>query len=117
MRDHRKLDAFRLADALTMAVYSAMRCFPSTEMFGLTAQMRRSSVSAAANIVEGCARRSDREYNHSLDIAFGSVRELGYFIELAARLDYLTACKADELRAAQGRTAAALAALIRTRRS
>jgi len=111
------LEVFRLADALTMLVYRATRCFPREELFGLTAQMRRCAVSVPANIVEGCARRGDRDYARFLEIAFGSVRELGYFIDLAARLDYVTVSITAELRTAQARTAAALAALIRVRRS
>ena len=98
-------------------VYRATRGFPREEVFGLTAQMRRCAVSIPANIVEGCARRSERDYSRFLEIAFGSVRELGYFIELAARLNYLPAGIAVELRTAQGRTAAALAALLQARRN
>jgi four helix bundle protein len=117
MRDHRKLQVFHLADELVTLVYRATRGFPRDETFGLTAQMRRCAVSIPANIVEGCARCSEREYRRFLEISFGSVRELGYFIELAARLNYLTRGVAEELRTAQGRTAAALTALIRARRS
>ena len=117
MRDHRKLEVFHLADALVALVYRATRGFPSEEVFGLVAQMRRCAVSVPANIVEGCARRSERDYGRFLDISFGSVRELGYFIDLSARLNYIAAGNAEELRTAQGRTAAALAALIRARRS
>jgi four helix bundle protein len=117
MRDHRKLDVFHLADALVVLVYNATRAFPREEMFGLTAQMRRCAVSIPANIVEGCARRSDRDYSRFLEIAFGSLRELGYFIDLAGRLEYVTSHVAGELRITQGRTAAALASLIRARRS
>jgi four helix bundle protein len=113
MRDHRKLDVFRLADALAESVYRETRCFPREETFGLAAQMRRCAVSVPANIVEGCARLTEREYRRFLAISFGSARELGDFIELAARLDYLSVAVAEELRNAQGRTAAALAALIR----
>ena len=117
MRDHRKLEVFHLADALTMLIYRSTRGFPREEVFGLTAQMRRCAVSVPANIVEGCARGSERDYARFLDISFGSVRELGYFIDLAVRLNYVTSDHAEELRTAHGRTAAALAALVRTRRS
>ena len=116
MRDHRKLEVFHLADDLAMLVYRATHGFPREEVFGLTAQMRRSAVSVPANIVEGCARRSERDYARFLDISFGSVREIGYFIDLAVRLNYITDDIAEELSTAQGRTAAALAALLRTRR-
>jgi four helix bundle protein len=117
MRDHRKLEVFHLADALAMQVYRVTRGFPREEAYGLTAQMRRCAVSVPANIVEGCARRSERDYARFLDISFGSVREIGYFIDLAARLSYLTGDIAEELRTTQSRTAAALAALVRARRS
>lgn len=116
VRDHRKLEVFHLADTLALLLYRVTGCFPRQEVFGLSAQMRRSAVSVPANIVEGCARRSERDYARFLDISFGSVREIGYFIDLAERLNYITGDIAAELRTAQSRTAAALAALVRARR-
>jgi four helix bundle protein len=59
-------------------------------MFGLTSQMRRAAVSVPANIVEGCARDGLTEYLHFLNIAFGSLRELGYYLDLSHRLEYLS---------------------------
>ncbi|OAI53330.1 four helix bundle protein [Planctomyces sp. SCGC AG-212-M04] len=89
MRDHKKLRAFDLADQLALSVYELTRDFPRAEMFGLAAQLRRAAVSAASNIVEGCARHSLADYLRFLDMAYGSVREVEYQISLATRLGYL----------------------------
>jgi four helix bundle protein len=89
MRDHTKLRAFELSDTLALAVYRASKAFPKEELFGLTSQMRRSAVSIACNIVEGCGRRSQADYVHFLEIAYASTRELGYQVSLTYRLGYL----------------------------
>lgn len=97
MRDHSKLRAFELADAMTLATYKATQHFPREEQFGLTSQLRCAAVSVASNIVEGCARSTEAEYLRFLDMAYGSARELEYQISLAARLEYLPAEQAAAL--------------------
>jgi four helix bundle protein len=71
-RDHRKLRVFHQADALVIEVYRATANFPLEDRYVLQAQTRRGAISAAANMVEGCARRTAREYLQGLNIANSS---------------------------------------------
>jgi four helix bundle protein len=69
MRNYKDLRVWEEAHRLTLSVYKATQGFPKEERFGLTSQMRRSSASIAANLAEGCGRRSDGEMallGHSL---------------------------------------------------
>ncbi len=116
MRDHRKLEAFQFADELAISVYRVTKVFQATEQYGLTSQMRRSAVSVAANIVEGSARETTKDYVRFLVIAFGSVRELGYLVSLARRLEYLDEQAVEDLEFSQNRTAGSLGALIQALR-
>ena len=116
MRDHRKLRAFELADNLVLAVYSATKKFPQDEMFGLTSQLRRASVSIASNIVEGSARNSEADFLRFLDMAFGSIREVEYQLTIARRLDYTDPEASTSLASKADETARVLAGLIRSLR-
>jgi four helix bundle protein len=89
MRDHTKLRAFQLADEVAVLSYQVTTGFPKEELFGLTSQMRRSAVSVPSNIVEGCARDSQADYLRFLHIAFSSLRELHYQLNLSQRLGFL----------------------------
>jgi four helix bundle protein len=96
-RDHRKLRVFKLADDLVIAIYQATKNFPPEERYGLQSQMRRAAVSTATNIVEGCARRGEREYVSFLNVATGSASELRYLCDVSHRLAFLSADDAGSL--------------------
>ncbi|HEX3703527.1 MAG TPA: four helix bundle protein [Vicinamibacterales bacterium] len=64
--------------------------FPRTEQYGITSQMRRAAVSIPANLAEGHCRRTSGAYAHHVSIALGSHGELETYIEVVARLGYLT---------------------------
>ena len=89
MRDHTRLRAFELADRVAVAVYGLTSCFPREEIYGLTAQIRRAAVSVPSNIVEGCTRDSQADYLRFLHIAYGSLKELHYQLDLSIRLGFL----------------------------
>jgi four helix bundle protein len=71
-------------------VYQVTARFPKEELFGLTSQMRRAAVSIPSNIVEGCARDSEADYLRFLNIAFGSLKELHYQLNLSKRLGFMS---------------------------
>jgi four helix bundle protein len=112
MRDHRKLEAFGLADALALRVYYITKTFPDDERYGLTSQLRRAAVSIGANIVEGSARTSEADYVRLLTISYSSACELEYEISLADRLGYISEEVAPEIRLLASRTCRALRGLV-----
>jgi four helix bundle protein len=89
MRNYRDLQVWEKAHRLTLAIYRGTHDFPKEERFGLTSQIRRSSASIAANLAEGCGRRSDGEMARYIQISMGSGAELSYHLLLARDLDFL----------------------------
>lgn len=113
MRDYTKIEAWKLADDLTVAIYERTRLFPKEEIYGLTSQLRRASYSVPANIVEGSSRESQKDYLHFLYIARGSLSETQYFVHLSLRLGYLAEAEASQLIAGTKQTFACLHGLIK----
>lgn len=89
MRDFRKIKVWEKGHRLTLDVYGATAGFPREEMYGLTAQIRRSASSIPANIAEGCGRSGDAELARFMLIAMGSASELEYHLLLAYDLGFL----------------------------
>lgn len=90
MQDFRKLSVWKRSHLLTLDIYKVTESFPNNEVYGLTSQIRRSSLSVPANIAEGCCRGTDLEFNHFLIIALGSASEVEYHLLLAHDLDFLS---------------------------
>ena len=69
-------------------IYKLTKFFPKEEQFGLTSQMRRSSISIPSNIAEGAGRKGSKEFNRFLYIALGSLAEIETQLEIAYRLNH-----------------------------
>jgi four helix bundle protein len=83
--------------SLPLSVYKTTSFFPREEIYGLTSQIRRSSISIAANIAEGCGRIGERELARFLSISMGSASELEYLLELSKDSGYLEKTSFDKL--------------------
>jgi four helix bundle protein len=89
MQDFRNLKVWVKAHALTLDVYRASKAFPREEIYGLTSQIRRASVSIGSNIAEGSCRKGDAEFVRFLQMAAGSASEVEYQLLLARDLEFL----------------------------
>ena len=94
--------ATRKADELAHLVYKVTSAFPKSEIYGLTSQFRRASVSVVLNMIEGFARRSKNDYRRFLEISYGSLKETKYLADftfeekLIDNSDYLHIMKLSE---------------------
>jgi len=86
-QDARDLIVWQRAIELTVEIYRLTRSFPKEEMYGLTSQMRRASVSIASNIAEGRGRLNPAEFRQFLGIAQGSIFELKTQLMVARQLE------------------------------
>lgn len=76
------------AHRLVLSIYKNTRKFPREELYGLISQIRRSSVSVAANIAEGYRKRSQADKQRFLTMAHGSLEETRYYLILSRDLSY-----------------------------
>jgi four helix bundle protein len=90
MNSYLELDVWLEARKLVKMVYTICQKFPSEEIYGLTSQIKRCSVSVPSNIAEGCGRQSVNETIHFLHISRGSLFELETQLYLASDLEFLS---------------------------
>ena len=91
MRDFKALKVWQKSHTLTLDVYRVTTRFPRHELYGLTSQTRRSSMSIPTNLAEGCGRLGQKELAYFLQLAIGSAKKLEYQLLLAKDLGLLEA--------------------------
>lgn len=95
--NHKKLTVWVKSIQLVKIIYSITTQFPKEELYGLTSQLRRASVSIPSNLAEGAARRSKAERSRFYEIARSSLVEIDTQIEISLELEYLELNEIHEL--------------------
>jgi four helix bundle protein len=111
---YRELIAGQKAMDLVEDVYRATKGFPPDELYDLTNQIRRASVSIPSNIAEGQGRGVGKEFAHHLRIANGSRQEVETQLLIAQRLSYLSSDIAARLIAGTEEVGRLLSGLLRS---
>jgi len=83
---------------LAKEIYAITSTFPKEELFGMTSQMRRCSISIPSNLAEGSSRRTNKDKARYTEIAFGSGLELLNQLIIALDLKYIEENKYLETR-------------------
>jgi len=89
-KSFRDLDVWKLSIEIVKNIYELTHKFPNSEIYGLTAQLRRSAISIPSNIAEGQGRNSAKEFKQFLSIALGSLAELETQLVISKEVNYLT---------------------------
>jgi len=88
LKSYKELQLWKTSMDFVIEIYKITDNFPSSEKFGLTSQLRRSSVSIVSNIAEGSCRKNTKEFIYFLYISNGSLSEVETQLEVANRLKY-----------------------------
>lgn len=113
-RSYQDLEVWQSAISLAELTSKTTSDFPKSEMYGLTSQMRRSSVSIAANIAEGYGRETTPAFIQFLRIAQGSVKEFETHLIIAQRVGHLTSDSAEPMQTLCASISRMLRGLIRS---
>ena len=93
------LKVWKKAIELSVSVYDFTEEFPGSELYGLSSQTRRASVSVASNIAEGSARGTKRDFRQFVKLARGSNCELQTQLVIAGQLGFGNRGKGEKLEA------------------
>lgn len=95
IKSYKELEVWKLGYELAKKVYIWTEKLPPKEMYGLTSQIRRASISIPSNIAEGQQRHHRKEFIQFLYLALGSIAELETQLNLASEI-YNIEIKAEE---------------------
>jgi four helix bundle protein len=97
VQDFKDIFAWKKAMELSARIYLITSKFPKEEVFGLTSQLRRASVSVPSNIAEGSGRKTKKDFCKFLYNAFGSIKEVECQIIISKQLNFMTEKQSEDI--------------------
>jgi len=97
MKTHKDLDVWKTGIDFVTNIYRVTSNFPKEELYGITSQIRRASISIPSNIAEGAAPNHSKEFKQFLYIALSSAAELNTHLIISGNLNFLNAGEAKNL--------------------
>ncbi|PIQ68730.1 MAG: four helix bundle protein [Candidatus Taylorbacteria bacterium CG11_big_fil_rev_8_21_14_0_20_46_11] len=88
-----------LMDEYVQKVYGCTKKFPREEIFGVTSQLRRATLSVVLNYIEGYARQRKEVLRNFIEISYGSLKESAYLISFSYTQRYVNEAEHAELTA------------------
>lgn len=85
---HTDLEVWKRSLKLAKSVYKLTNNLPKDERYGISSQMKRAAVSVPANIAEGAAKRSTKEYLRYLEISYASLSELHTYFAILEEFEW-----------------------------
>jgi four helix bundle protein len=97
IKNYQELNIWKRSVEIAIEIYNTSKNFPKEELYGLTSQIRRASVSIPSNIAEGFTRYHNKEFRQFLYVSLGSCAEVETQLFIAQRLNYIDQEKASKL--------------------
>lgn len=97
MHNYKELTVWQRSVEIATSVYKVTQNYPKHELYGLTSQIRRCTISISSNIAEGAGRSSDKDFSRFLNISYGSSFELETQLIISKELNYLDDSSFKEL--------------------
>lgn len=112
--NHKNLEAWKQSLLLIKEIYVLTKTFPKEELFGITSQLRRASISVASNIAEGSSRKSSAERKRFYEIARSSVVEIDTQLEISLQIGFVEKEELQDIESSVTHVFALLSGLLKS---
>jgi four helix bundle protein len=97
MHNFKELNCWQEAKDFSVVVYKITSKFPTSEIYGITSQIKRAAVSIPSNIAEGAGRNTNKDFSRFIGISLGSSFELETQFIIASELNFIDKLDVEEL--------------------